>query len=494
MRLDREDKLDNSLGEAAVPSDRVRSSSALLSHDLAFALAAAFGFAVTLATFWPGYMSVDSLVQLGEARTHQYNDWHPPVMSWLWSLVDSVIPGPQGMLILHNATFWGGLALIARNSLRSAFGALAVLAIGFLPPMFGLLSTIWKDVAQGAMLLCGFALLQHARMHNSRWALWAALPPLAYGTLVRHNGFFAALPLTLWWGWLAMKLYASRWTRRWTVTGAALLVALVLLSIGVTRALTGGKSMHHQQVILLHDLVAISLERHQNLLPDYLQKSPHPLSLERLALMYDPGNTVWLWCCEGPRIPLTQDPTQNRQLLRQWFKVVSQNPGVYLRHRWKTVCSQFGIASAVVAYPFHHGIDPNSFGLSFRPGRWNTWVMAELETTKNSFLFRGWVYVVATVAFMVLSRLVRPRNFGMALVLGSSGLLYAVTLFPIDLASDFRLIWWTAVVGWVLPLIVFSNTQEATEPARASRVAVGGSRSSQWRSSQVNERPGRVDQ
>jgi len=369
------------------------------------------------------------------------------------------------MLILHNLCFWSALAIIARNCFRSSAATLLVLAIGFLPPIFGLLSTIWKDVGLGAMLLLAFALLQAASIHRSRLCLWSALLPLAYGALVRHNGLFAALPLALWWGKLAMKIHDRSWTRRWVLAGAVLFLALLLLSRAVSWVLTGGRSQYHEQEILLHDLAAISVARHENLLPEYLRSGPRALSLERLAEVYHPSNAVTLWCCDGQRIPLTLDPSEVRQLMKQWFETVWTNPSVYLQHRWTMARSQFGIGGGAVALPFYNGIDDNSLGLRFTPGRWNAWVMARLEATKYSLLFRGWVYVLGTVALLAICHLFRRENFETAVVLGGSGLLYALTSLPITTIGDFRLAWWVVLAAWVLPFIVFRR-RECRPPAK----------------------------
>jgi len=447
------------------PGTRGRLQRPVFAGELAVVLAAAFGFVVTLVTFWPGYMSTDSFNQLMQARAHSYADWHPPLMSWLWGRLDSVLPGPGGMLILHNLCFWSALAIIVRNCFRSSTAAILVPAIGFLPPVFGLLSTIWKDVGVGAMLLLAFALLQTACIRRSRLCLWSALLPLAYGALVRHNGLFAALPLALWWGKLAMKIHDRSWTRRWVLTGAVLFLALLLLSRAVSWVLTSGRSEYHQQEILLHDLAAISVARHENLLPDYLRSGPRALSLERLAEIYHPSNAVTLWCCQGQRIPLTLDPSEVRQLMKQWFETVLTNPSVYLEHRWTMARSQFGIGGRAVALPFYNGIDDNSLGLRFTPGRWNGWVMARLDATKYSLLFRGWVYVLATVALLAICYRFRRENFETAMVLGSSGLLYALASFPIAPIGDFRLLWWAVLTAWVLPLIVFRR-RECLQPAR----------------------------
>mgnify|MGYP000391599521 CR=1 FL=1 len=118
------------------------------------------GISVTAATFYPGYMSPDSVRQLKQARSASYDDWHPPIMALVWGILDSVIPGPVGMLVFHNILFWSGLGLtISLVAPRSLLAPVLVLAVGFFPSVFALLSTIWKDVGMASALLLAFSLL-----------------------------------------------------------------------------------------------------------------------------------------------------------------------------------------------------------------------------------------------------------------------------------------------------------------------------------------------
>src|SRR5216684_4025026 len=90
---------------------RERSGTVPVGTRLASLLAAALGVVFTVASFFPGYMSPDSVWQLQQGRAMRFNDWHPPVMSFLWGVIDRVVPGPAGMLVLHNVMFWAGLSL-----------------------------------------------------------------------------------------------------------------------------------------------------------------------------------------------------------------------------------------------------------------------------------------------------------------------------------------------------------------------------------------------
>src|SRR5215471_15427009 len=136
---------------------RVASSDGVGGRVIACATSATLGIALTVACFYPGYMSSDSVDQLGQARSGVFNDWHPPLMSFVWRFTDQIIPGPLGMLILNNVLFWSGIALICYRCLEES-AAPAIAVLGLLPPVFGQLSTVWKDVAFGASMIFAFAL------------------------------------------------------------------------------------------------------------------------------------------------------------------------------------------------------------------------------------------------------------------------------------------------------------------------------------------------
>src|SRR5580704_13911273 len=61
---------------------------------------------------FPGYMSYDSVHQLAQARDGALGDWHPPAMAALWRLVEIVIAGPLGMVLLQIGCFVIGVYLV----------------------------------------------------------------------------------------------------------------------------------------------------------------------------------------------------------------------------------------------------------------------------------------------------------------------------------------------------------------------------------------------
>ena len=192
------------------------------------------GLLTTVIVFAPGYMSPDSVDQLAQGRSGRYGDWFPPVMSWLWGRLDRAVPGPLGMLVFHNLLFWSGLGLwVALVAPRWSLivKCLMLLVIGFFPPIFLLLSTIWKDVGMAAAFLFASALLLYAERRRSLASLVLSLPALWYGVAVRHNAAIAALPLTLYAGFIGLTLLAPRPAR----TNGRRTAAIVISGLGLLK-------------------------------------------------------------------------------------------------------------------------------------------------------------------------------------------------------------------------------------------------------------------
>jgi hypothetical protein len=171
----------------------------------------AIGFAAFLVYAYPGFLSIDSAMQLVEARSGQFSDWHPPAMAALWRLVEHVITGPLGMLLLQSGAFLIGAAMLYRRVLGPFAAAIAATLTLLFPPIIVPLAVIWKDSQMAGYLVLGFALILDDRRRK-----WLGVAVLAVATAMRANAAAATLPLfalgfawragTIWWQRLAIAL------------------------------------------------------------------------------------------------------------------------------------------------------------------------------------------------------------------------------------------------------------------------------------------------
>jgi len=418
-------------------------------------LAALLGFGLTLLVFQPGFMSPDSFNQLLQGRTEIYNSEHPPLMAWLWGRLDSLFPGPLPMLILQNAMFWSGLALVLGLTVRPALAPIAVLVIGLFPTNLALLSTVWKDVQMGASLLLAFGLILQARSSHRRWMLWAALVPLWYACAVRHNGAVSSLPL--FWLWSSAfweRSVGRRLLVRSMLTTAGVLAAVVASVLAVNGALTRHVSRFEFQEAPLHDLVAMSLMEKQSLLPPYLQSGPDEFPLERMRELYHHGGVTALYYprTPGPRLTLSTSSSEMRILVGTWFAAILAHPMDYLSHRLAYCRALLG-GEREVCYPFHSGIDANSLGLSWDPPRGGRFVLRQLESVRNSLAFRGWFLCLCIALALLVGRFRPPADPVPFQALAASALLNVIPFLVFGPNCDFRFLWWTGCCALLLPAI-----------------------------------------
>ncbi|MFN2493613.1 MAG: hypothetical protein ABR501_12110 [Pyrinomonadaceae bacterium] len=408
------------------------------------------GFLLCVIAFYPGYLSPDSIRQLTEGRAWNFTDWHPPLMAALWGLTDRVIPGPFGMLLLQNAVFWCALGMFWRSTYRkSIWMGLGLVAIGFLPPVLALLSTIWKDVGLGASLLLVSALLYNARQANSRVALIVASPFLFYAYAVRQNAAPAIFPLALWTGFIACSLFSTLKRR---VTGGLILPLLIGVSyffiltslvLLTTWSLTRGLSSYIFQTVLLHDLAAISKQRKAAVFPDYVLAA-ETFSLDNVLSSYDEAQATALTRGEHPALQLTQRSDEIAALRAKWLETVPSHKAIYLRHRWETFRRLIGW-NVEVCFPYL--ATARKFE-SYDVNKWriHQFLRAVFWKFRNAFLFRGWLWLLACLVLLCFASVQRVQNdLEVVFVLTLSGLLYGVAYFFIATSCDFRFLWWTVL-------------------------------------------------
>lgn len=189
-------------------------------------------FLVYFIAFFPGGYSYDSCVQYVQARSGNYNDWHPVLHTLLtFKLPLALTGGWIGSVVLLQSLCWCGVIGYACGVIRKRFGiwpAVITMAYILLNPLVMLTSMHpWKDVgfAITALLLGVYALQTvttkgqwlHKPLNMACVAVVAVV-----ATIIRHNGILFTAPLIL-----GMVLFLS-WKR-----GGALCLSILLLFVAV---------------------------------------------------------------------------------------------------------------------------------------------------------------------------------------------------------------------------------------------------------------------
>jgi hypothetical protein len=184
------------------------------------------GWGVFLAYAYPGVMSAASVDQLDAVHALAVRHASSPLFVVLWWLVDRLLTGPFGMLVIQSGTFLAGAYLIARHAVRAHLAA----AIACVVLVSAVMAMVWaQSFAAGLGLLAvGLLLVPGPR---ARWAAFA-LTVLTVG--VWPLAAVAMLPVLV----LLVDRRPATGRRRGLVTGLAAWLATGVLALGVTAAIT----------------------------------------------------------------------------------------------------------------------------------------------------------------------------------------------------------------------------------------------------------------
>jgi hypothetical protein len=173
---------------------------------------------VYLLTFWPGFMSPDSMMQWSEVQSGQFSDAHPAIHTMLIWVLSRLWNTPAILVIFHILllsllTAWGLGELQKRGVSPIILWAGAFLFALF--PVNGLMVvSVWKDITYACALFAFFLQFVKIYFSNGKWLEnnWNLAGLVLAGlttAFVRHNGLpvvFASLAVLL-------LVYRESWRR-----------------------------------------------------------------------------------------------------------------------------------------------------------------------------------------------------------------------------------------------------------------------------------------
>jgi hypothetical protein len=403
------------------------------------------GFA-SLLLLWPGIAAYDTVKQYEQALTGAYDDWHPPAMARLWSLLLMEHVGGTGpMLALQLTLYWAGLGLLgaalARSGARRA--AWCVLLAGLSPLVADWMLVVVKDAQMLAAMVAATGIVGWYRLQDRavpRPAAVLAGVLLGYAVLVRANSVFAVVPLALCflrWGGV------RRW---WARAGMLLTTTLLALLAGniVNHAVLGAERSHVERTLPLFDLAGIA--------HDAPLAAPPGLSPEEWAdaerkhcytpFYWDPFGDEKRCGEQGDALVSPDGPSH---LMRDWVTTIATHPLAYAEHRLAHLNATLRVATPPdepsAAAPT--GSEPNPYGLgafqSERSKVVETLAAAVAATPAGS---PGvWLVLAAAIGWVLLGTPAQPaREVGLALSL--SACLMTASFAVVSIASDLRYHLW----------------------------------------------------
>jgi hypothetical protein len=435
------------------------------------------GWAVLLLYAYPGLMTFDSYDHLMEARLGWYTDSHPPSISLIWKLSDTIIAGPFGMLVLQSWALLAGLYYLLRRTFAPRRAAWIAVAVFLFPPIMLPMAVIWKDALLAGLLVLGTAGLLSERRGPRLWGLAAMFGAAA----VRYNAFAATLPLVvLLFQWRP----GMHRLRRYTLAAAAWL-ATTFAAFGVNAALTDQEMHYWHSSLAVYDIVG-TLAHLDHDLPDeelrerlagtdlLIQRDIHATARAVYSYHFYPiinHEKLMMW-----RLPIDgyvpAPAAQRDAIARAWWDTITSFPGAYARHRLAITSEVLGFGvktTAVTARntPYaHRGQQMQlSTGWSKLQKQMSRWLRALGRWTPIYV-----PYVYAIVALLLAPLAVRRRD---TLAILLSGLAMEGSLVFLAHGPDNRYSHWLVICTTLTALLVAVRRYRGAAPPEPPPPAEG---------------------
>ncbi|MDB4953405.1 MAG: hypothetical protein JWO36_974 [Myxococcales bacterium] len=387
------------------------------------------GWLLFLIYAFPGAMSPDSLLQLDQARTGNFGDWHPPLMAYLWRLCEYLLAGPFPMLVLQSVTFLLGLDAILRRFMSQRKAALLAISILLFPPVLAPMAFIWKDSQMAGYIMAGIAALLSP---SRKWRL-VGCGFLVLATGVRINGPAATLPVMM-----ILFVWNDRWTRwrRYLVAGVAWVV-ITLAAMLANAWITDYRDYPWHNSVALLDIAGVVRFAHVKddaQLRELLDGAPLVVQddiLRKFRRVYSP--TAHYWLTHGDdRVFDLPDLPHLEGVKACWWRAVTTYPSAYLWHRSRVFREVLGLGTL----PVLGAVYDQTENLSRLQAVWNHGLFA----ISAGVWFRPHLYFVLGFVMLWFGR--RSR---LVLALLTSGLVCELSLFIGAPSSDYRYSHWMIV-------------------------------------------------
>jgi hypothetical protein len=422
------------------------------------------GWVVTLAYAYPGIVTWDGVQLLAEARSGVYADDHPPAYIAIWHLVDKIVPGEAGMLVLQTGLFLVGLVALFRRWMSPLGASIAATLVLVFPPTMVPMAAIWKDSLMAGLLVAGSAAVF---ADDRRWRGVGAVA-LCLATAVRYNAAAATFPL------IAMVVWVPGWrgVRRYAAA-AGVWIAITAIALVANSALTDKRMYAWQSLVAPSDIVGIIAHVDEPLSDSDLLRA---LDGTELRVTHDiQGAARALYSPRDGQRAIGEDdlafwhvpfydpmpPARREAFTRAWWQLVGAHPLAYVEHRVATMGAVLERSNSAVTWRGHG----KEAWLRAQLGLRTDWPHAQLAATRalQRFehaipVFTPWLYLVVALVLVPFVRRVRDVS-----ALLASGIMYEGSLLVLATSPDYRYSHWMIVATAVCVVAV------VVQRARAAR-------------------------
>jgi hypothetical protein len=427
----------------------------MATKSVSIAMTAALMAGANLIMWFPGESGPDSQSQYAQAVAGHLDDWHPPIMAWLWSVFRLLADGDPPMFCFQVVFYWLGFGLIAITLARAGrtFAAWLMLGVALLPPFLRLSIVLLKDVGMAVTFLSAFAALFWYRAQNREPPAAVAamsLILLFYGALVRANAVFAVAPLFAY-------IIRPRWLGRpWLLLAASIPIALALVPAA---NVFNHRVLHAEPLRIIRSLQIFDITGVAFYSDDLTVFGPdHSFTRKEVTACYQPhgfdslspwGECRFFWnrLAVSPNLQGTVENLDGRSVMGAepnldlsglWIAAIVRHPLAYAAHR-------IGYFSSEMTAPPYFDFDVETIPRPYR-------AIYDMVTAPAVWLVIG---VGLLVQLARVRSLRRSASTDAALALLLSGLPYSSAYFIIGVSTESRYLFWSLIA--ILAALVISG-------------------------------------
>jgi hypothetical protein len=408
-------------------------------------------------SYWPGLMTWDSIRQYGQALSGRFDDWHPPLMNWIWRQWLPLAHGPAPMLLLQLGLYAAGYALLigwALNARRPVL-TMALAACSLMPVAVALMATIVKDSLMTALLLAVAGLLAWRR----HWPLrLTAIVLVALACALRFNAFLAGGPLLA-----ALLPERLRDTPLKMAATGLVATGLLLLPMPIANHLLKAEPSGVGLSLVIFDLGGITEHTGHDAFPP-LPGVPHPVAANHRCytpVRWDPYAD---WAAEDCPVGFVAVrpafKAQNISPPLFWARAILAHPIAYAEHRLNhfNINARF-LVKGDVDRPAHDRSEDNPWSYQVTPNPVLTTVDALALLSAATPL--GWPVFWIALALGVLLLAPRLPSRGLTMPLALSALTYGLGYAVVGVSSELRYHLWTMIAALVAVCVTFADMPRA---------------------------------
>lgn len=415
---------------------------------------------------YPGFMTTEAADQLVDSRVGVFTDWHSPVMTELWRVLDVLVSGPAPMFVLQGALFLAGSYHLLARVISPRPAAVAAIAVLWCPPVLAAMAVICPESLLAACLISGAAAITSPR----RTLQLAGLGLLLLACGLREGASIAALPIVL---------VGSTWRADLTA-GRRLLIALaawVVLAAGghgLTRLLVDAQTGRRELELATRDISGI-LRFSRRLDASELARAFAGVPLRTTD---DLAHDARRWYAhpdqltQGPRrlFDPPESPVARKRVIAARDRLARAQLVAYLTYRMRVLVRLLG---------FIHGRPEDLVYTQFLESRAQRVplqfdarhsviqhrLIAAVRAVARSFAFRPYVYLVIAVLVLPLAAVRRQRHAAMLL---ASAIGHELGLMFVIASPEYRSsLWMIAAALLAVVLVIAQGAARAAASRRA---------------------------